>query len=47
MTNGYLWTGQYPEIQKALDEGLTKSMEIDEKSLDGNWGKNYNSGGEF
>ena len=47
MTNGYLWTGQYPEIQKALDEGLPQSMELDEKSLDGHWAKNYNSGVEF
>lgn len=47
MTNGYLWTGQYPEVQKALDEGLPQSMELDEKSLDGHWAKNYNSGVEF
>lgn len=47
MTNGYLWTGQYPEIQKALDEGLPQSMELDEKSLDGHWAKNRDSGIEF
>lgn len=35
MTTGYLWTGQYPEIQKAIDEGMPQSMELDEDSLDG------------
>ena len=47
MTTGYLWTGQYPEIQKAIDEGLPQSMELDEETLDGKWAKNYNSGVEF
>lgn len=47
MTNGYLWTGQYPEIQKVMDEGMPQSMELDEKSLDGHWAMNHNSGVEF
>ena len=47
MTTGYLWTGQYPEIQKAIDEGLPQSMELDEETLDGKWAKDYNSGVEF
>lgn len=47
MTNGYLWTGQYPEIQKAIDEGLPQSMELDEASLDGHWAVNAKSGVEF
>ena len=47
MTNGYLWTGQYPEIQKAIDEGLPQSMELDEASLDGHWATNAKSGVEF
>ena len=47
MTNGYLWTGQYPEIQKAVDEGLPQSMELDEASLDGHWATNTSSGVEF
>ena len=47
MTNGYLWTGQYPEIQKALTEGLPQSMELDEASLNGHWATNANSGVEF
>ena len=47
MTNGYLWTGQYPEIQKAIAEGLPQSMELDEASLNGHWATNANSGVEF
>lgn len=47
MTTGYLWTGQYPEVQKAIDEGLPQSMELDEASLDGHWAMNTKSGVEF
>jgi len=47
MTNGYLWTGQYPEVQKAIDEGMPQSMELDEASLNGHWAKNTSSGVEF
>lgn len=47
MTTGYLWTGQYPEVQKAIDEGLPQSMELEEDTLDGHWATNGNSGVEF
>lgn len=47
MTNGYLWTGQYPEVQKAIDEGMPQSMELDEASLNGHWATNSKSGVEF
>ena len=47
MTTGFLWTGQYPECQAAVDEGKPHSMEIDEDTLDGVWTKNYNSGINF
>lgn len=47
MTTGYLWTGQYPEVQKAIDEGLPQSMELDEASLNGHWATNTKSGVEF
>ena len=33
MTTGFLWTGQYPECQAAVDEGKPHSMEIDEDTL--------------
>ena len=47
MTNGYLWTGQYPEIQKVIDEGMPQSMELDSESLDGHWATNHETGVEF
>lgn len=47
MTRGFLWTGQYPECQVAVDQGKPHSMELDEDTLDGSWTKNYNSNVEF
>ena len=49
MTTGYLWTGQFPECQAVVEDedGRPQSMEIDEKTLEGEWSKNYNSGMEF
>ena len=35
----YLWTGQYPESQRIIDEGNNQSMELDEKTLDAFWTK--------
>lgn len=46
MTTGYLWTGQYPELQKVIEEGMPQSMELDEESVDGHWATNM-SGVEF
>ena len=47
MTEGYLWTGQFPEIAKVLEEGMPQSMELDSQSLDGEWAESYNSGIEL
>lgn len=35
MTTGYLWTGQYPELDKCINQGQGQSMEID--NVDGHW----------
>lgn len=35
MTTGYLWTGQYPELDKCINQGQGQSMEIDD--VDGRW----------
>ena len=45
MTTGYLWTGQYPEIEKCITEGMGQSMELD--PMDGYWSKDQASGIEF
>ena len=39
MTNGYLWTGQFPQAQDAIDNNRPQSMEIDKKSVKGEWTK--------
>lgn len=41
MTTGYLWTGQYPEINKCINEGQGQSMEID--NLEGHWTQDKNN----
>ena len=43
VTEGYLWTGQYPECQRIIDNGNNQSMELDNNSLDGTW-TNFNNG---
>lgn len=41
MTTGYLWTGQYPELDKCINEGQGQSMEIDD--VDGHWTTDSNN----
>lgn len=43
VTEGYLWTGQYPECQRIIEKGNNQSMEFDKNSLDGNW-TNFSNG---
>lgn len=47
MTTAYLWTGQYPEIERCVKEGMGQSMELDGKSINGHWAENSESGIEF
>lgn len=47
MTTAYLWTGQYPEIERCVKEGMGQSMELDGASIDGHWAENSESGIEF
>ena len=47
VTEGYLWTGQYPEAKRIIEHGNNQSMELDENSLDGSWTFDDNSGMEF
>jgi len=47
MTEGYLWTGQFAECQRVINEGNPQSMELDGDTLQGNWSKIDNSGVEF
>lgn len=48
MTQGYLWTGQFKECQKVIDEGKPQSMEFqDDDSFKGHWAEDYGTGKEF
>ena len=47
VTEGYLWTGQFPEAKRILERGNNQSMELDENSLDGSWTIDDKSGMEF
>lgn len=49
MTEGYLWTGQYPECKRVIKKGNNQSMEIsdDPKFLDAHWTKDINGKPQF
>lgn len=48
LTEGYIWSGIYPESQRIIDTGNNQSMELDKNTLQGNWGiSNQNNGRVF
>lgn len=47
MTEGYLWTGQFEECQRVLENSNPQSMELDEKTLKGYWSTDNNRGIDF
>lgn len=47
MTNGYLWTGAYPEVTECITSGKGQSMELDPENIDGHWARDDNTGIEF
>lgn len=47
MTEGYLWTEQFKECKRVIENGNPQSMELDENSLKGYWSTDYNKGIEF
>ena len=47
MTEGWLWTGQYPECRRILAHGNNQSMELDEGTLDAHWSKDSNGDPKF
>lgn len=46
-TEGYIWTGAYPESQRILEKGNNQSMELSEKNLSGSWANCNKSGNRF
>ena len=47
MTEGWLWTGQYPECKRILSKGNNQSMELDEGTLNAHWSKDGNGEPKF
>ena len=47
MTEGYLWTGQYPEAKRVIEQGNNQSMELDDKLLNAQWTKDDNGKPKF
>ena len=47
MTEGWLWTGQYPECRRILTNGNNQSMELDEETINAHWSKDGNGDPQF
>ena len=47
MTEGWLWTGQYPECKRIIDKGNNQSMELDKDTLNAAWSKSNNGQPQF
>ena len=47
VTEGYIWTGQYPEAMRCITKGNNQSMEIDEETITGQWTKDENGEPQF
>ena len=48
VTEGYLWTGQYPESKRILNgNGNNQSMELDPDTIDATWSKGGNGKPQF
>ena len=47
MTEGWLWTGQYPECQRVNEIGNNHSMELDDQIINGTWTKDINGKPKF
>ena len=47
MTEGWLWTGQYPETKRILERGNNHSMELDENLINAEWTKDGNGEPQF
>ena len=46
-TEGWLWTGQFPECQRVIENGNNQSMELSEEYLNAYWTKDANGKREF
>ena len=47
MTEGWIWTGQYPESKRIIEKGNNQSMELSEEFLNASWSKDINGKSKF
>ena len=47
VTEGYIWTGQFPEAMRCITKGNNHSMELDPETLEGEWTKDENNEPQF
>ena len=47
VTEGYIWTGRYPEARRMITHGNNQSMELDKESVSGIWTKDANNKPQF
>lgn len=47
VTEGYIWTGQYPEAKRIIEKGNNQSMDIGNEFLNADWSYDDKSGMEF
>ena len=47
VTEGYIWTGVYPESQRTVEQGNNQSMELHKDSIKGYWAGDKNSNSRF
>lgn len=47
MTEGYIWTGTYPESQRVIERGNNQSIELDGATMEGQWERDANGEPQF
>lgn len=47
VTEGYIWTGRYPEARRIISQGNNQSMELDKNLTSGIWTKDANNKPQF
>lgn len=46
-TEGWLWTGQFPEAKRVIEKGNNQSMELDDNTIDATWSRDVNGKPKF
>lgn len=47
VTEGWIWTGRFPETKRIIQQGNNQSMELDDKNISAHWSKDTNGNPKF